>query len=229
MWVKNRVKVVVALQRQWGKVHDMYGAQRGSMFEENPVPKGIRDPDSAFSGYWDITQIFLLLYVSAAVPTRIGFDETVTTYGALYFWDLHVDLFFILDVFLSFRTAYWNENGTLEVQASVIRSAYLRGWFMFDFISSAPASWVTLVYDIADPDADHIGSHMSAVKAIRLLKLFRLLRLARLKSLLLRADQLFGVDLRPFMGLIMTFFSIFLAAHMMSCGWFLIGSSRCKL
>jgi hypothetical protein len=26
-WVKGRIRVVVALQRQWGKVHDMYGAQ----------------------------------------------------------------------------------------------------------------------------------------------------------------------------------------------------------
>ena len=32
-------------------------AQRGSMFEETPVPKRIRDPDSAFSGYWDMTQV----------------------------------------------------------------------------------------------------------------------------------------------------------------------------
>ena len=35
------------------------------------------------------------------MPTRIGFDESVDTYGVLFFFDLLVDLFFIVGVFLS--------------------------------------------------------------------------------------------------------------------------------
>jgi len=63
-WLNPRIRQLVFLQTQWGSVHDVYGAQKGSMFEEKPVPKWIRDPDSTFSGYWDVAQIFFLLYIT---------------------------------------------------------------------------------------------------------------------------------------------------------------------
>ena len=48
------------------------------MFESPPLPPGIRDPDSIFSGYWDLLSIVMLLYVSYIVPARIGFSLEVT-------------------------------------------------------------------------------------------------------------------------------------------------------
>lgn len=43
-FLRPRIKLLVALQGQWGNIRDMYGSQRGSMFLENPIPTGIRDP-----------------------------------------------------------------------------------------------------------------------------------------------------------------------------------------
>ena len=47
--LKERLVAIVKLQKQWGKLHDLYDAQEESRFETAPVPKWIRDPDSNFS------------------------------------------------------------------------------------------------------------------------------------------------------------------------------------
>ena len=56
-------------------------------------------------------QVILLLYVSITVPLRAGFDvETpIWSFGMLF--DMAVDVYFIVDVFLNFRTAYYNLDG----------------------------------------------------------------------------------------------------------------------
>ena len=188
------------------------------MFEAQPIPKGIRDPDSAFSGYWDLTSIVLLLYVSYAVPARIGFSLDVEVGSGDFFWDLCVDIFFITDIFLQFKTAYWKHSGTLEVDKVLIRHTYLRGWFSLDLISSLPLNYVTYFFDEGQMSELHV------FKSFRLLRLFKLLRLARLKRLLQKYQDTF--DLQPYIGLIMTFGTIVFAAHMMACFWYLVGSSQ---
>eukprot|EP01046_Picozoa_sp_COSAG06_P009596 COSAG06_NODE_502_length_14953_cov_15.585297_22_plen_50_part_00 len=41
---------LVQLQRQWGRVHDIYHVD--SHIEGGDLSKWIRDPDSTFSQYW---------------------------------------------------------------------------------------------------------------------------------------------------------------------------------
>ena len=79
-----------------------------SIFEHKPLPRGIRDPDSKFSLKWDYCQVVLLVYVSVLVPLRTCFSISNDDTASLSFWiDVLVDLFFIVDVVLNFRTAFW--------------------------------------------------------------------------------------------------------------------------
>lgn len=56
-------------------------------------------------------QVILLLYVMVAVPLRIGFGIEVE-FGTVSFWvDAVVDVYFICDVAMNFRTAYYNSHG----------------------------------------------------------------------------------------------------------------------
>lgn len=47
------------MQSQWGDLRDIYESHTTSFFAYDPLPKWIRDPDSAFSGVWDISQLML--------------------------------------------------------------------------------------------------------------------------------------------------------------------------
>jgi hypothetical protein len=70
-----------------------------------------------------------LLYVTALVPVRVAFAVDVELGGSAWWFDAAVDVYFITDLVLNFRTAIWLPNGTLEVEPKAIRAHYFRGWF----------------------------------------------------------------------------------------------------
>jgi Ca2+-binding EF-hand superfamily protein len=135
-FLRPRLKTLVFLQKQWGSLHDIYGVQKGgTMFEEAPIPKKIRDPDSSFSGWWDLCQVIFLMYVAYAVPIRVGFSVDVETGSIWFLIGVVIDIYFIVDLFMNFRTAYWKENGMLEVDPRAITINYLKTWFAIDLLS----------------------------------------------------------------------------------------------
>ena len=71
-----RLRTLVDMRRQWGNLHEMYETHVESMYELQPLPKWVRDPDSSFSAAWDLTSVALLLYVAITVPLRAGLRLT---------------------------------------------------------------------------------------------------------------------------------------------------------
>ena len=102
-----------------------------------------------------------------------------------------VDIFFIADIFLQFRTAYWRQSGSLEVDAALIRQTYFRRWFAIDFVSSLPLNYISYFFRGE-------MSELHALKSLRLLRLFKLLRLARSTTLSLSCHRLSLSCYRPF-------------------------------
>ena len=87
-----------------------------------------------FRATWDSMQIFLLGYVAISVPYRIGFGKDVAFLSGWFWVDLVIDMYFIIDMFVSLRTAYYTPDGELEYQAKDIGAHYLRGWFTIDIM-----------------------------------------------------------------------------------------------
>ena len=52
--------------------------------------------------------------------------------------DLIVDLMFMIDIFISFRTTYVNKEGEAINDPMVIAKNYLKGWFALDAIAAMP-------------------------------------------------------------------------------------------
>ena len=76
-YLRPRLKFIVELQKEWGNVHNLYPSRRDSVFEDVPLPLGIRDPDSLPSGMWDLFGLVLLICVSILVPLRSCFGLEV--------------------------------------------------------------------------------------------------------------------------------------------------------
>ena len=82
------------------------------------------------------------MYNSILIPMQIFYKselhsslsgEAVTIIDAL------VDLFFLIDIIITFRTTYLDSELSMECRdPAKIRSRYLRGQFLLDFISSVP-------------------------------------------------------------------------------------------
>ena len=65
--------------------------------------------------------IVLVLYSVIAIPLDFGFQYDVP--DGLFVWDICVDVCFIFDLAINFRTAYYKPDGEIELDAKV------RLWF----------------------------------------------------------------------------------------------------
>ena len=238
--LSERLRLLVRMQKQWGNLHDIYDAHSESRYTLTGLPRWIRDPDSGFSACWDLISVVLLMYVSIVVPLRACFElELVELWSSTFFIDLFVDLFFIIDVYMNFRTAYYLSDGTREARKGLIARQYLRGWFAIDFASCLPVGYIAYLFPAAESicvdcsaaemaegfdDNDASSANFKAIKALRLVRLSKMLRLARIKKILTKYGG--DVNLQMYVSVGFTFFVIFFLVHILCCIFYLLGNSN---
>ena len=183
----------------------------------------IVDPMGTFRKRWDIAQVVLLAYVTAAVPYRIGFDHDTHPWEFFFVLDLFVDVYFLLDIALSFRTAFYNHQGDLEYYPGQIIKHYVSTWFPVDLMGSAPVNYIVLVMEL---DANSQGYKSNKFfRMMRLFRLLKLLRLLRLNRLLSKYEEAFygiksGMKLTKIAG------SVLIVGHWLACVWWYFGTSE---
>ncbi|XP_075941609.1 potassium voltage-gated channel subfamily H member 4a [Anarhichas minor] len=160
---------------------------------------------------WDWLILLATFYVAVAVPYDICFvshDQggdyhslvSRSTIGS----DIVVEMLFILDIILNFRTTYVSQSGQVVYDARSIYLHYCTTWFFVDLIAALPFD---LLY----------AFNITVTSLVHLLKTVRLLRLLRLLQKLDRYSQYSAVVLT----LLMSVFA--LLAHWMACVWYVIG------
>jgi hypothetical protein len=186
------------------------------LFVDAPLGGCIRDPDSKFSGVWDLSAVVLLLYVTCTVPLRACFDIDVQLWSNPFWLDVVVDLFFVADVGINMRTSFYDRNGFRENRPRKMAEHYLRGWFFIDFTSCLPIGYMQYLVDDAGTDGN-----FKAVKAFRLMKMSKMLRLARIKRILAKYGS--DVNFQQYFNVGITLFGIVFLTHLLACFYYLIG------
>eukprot|EP00201_Polytomella_parva_P007092 CAMPEP_0175083354 /NCGR_PEP_ID=MMETSP0052_2-20121109/27331_1 /TAXON_ID=51329 ORGANISM="Polytomella parva, Strain SAG 63-3" /NCGR_SAMPLE_ID=MMETSP0052_2 /ASSEMBLY_ACC=CAM_ASM_000194 /LENGTH=211 /DNA_ID=CAMNT_0016354785 /DNA_START=1 /DNA_END=632 /DNA_ORIENTATION=+ len=108
---------------------------------------------------WDVFILVLLAWVLFASPVIICFGLTELDVRQpldgwipapdpeVAFWlsfaELLVDIFFLVDIYLNFRTAYYDSKGRLVSERGRIARHYARTWFLLDFICVVPYDLLT--------------------------------------------------------------------------------------
>ena len=96
-----------------------------------------------------VAQIVALIYVAVIYPVNEGFSITPTVGSAAFVCDIVIDVWFLIDIWLNFRTAIKyddddeNRRDMLEIDPSKVAKRYLKGWFLIDFVSCLPVNYVT--------------------------------------------------------------------------------------
>ena len=193
-------------------------------------------PTSRLSVCLDAASLPLLVYTAIILPWRVAFgpigmrpyDFSTSPYAV---FELLIDVFFLLEMARSLRTAHYDESGyTLIVAAKEVEKRYLLTWFLPDLVATIPWDYITL-------------TSSTSQRLVSLLRLLRLLRLPRITSRLTTAfsasffsgeiDQ--GSDsfvrvcslLRSrALWLFAYLCSLLLAAHVSGCIQFLIADGR---
>ena len=147
-----------------------------------------------------------MLYICVMLPLQLTFVRCAGVGLAVV--DVLVDLYFIVDVLLNFRTAVEIEGGKLITASRTIARRYLRGWFWLDFASSFPTDYVIAwsqgrTIDAFEPqgECDASAGDLAAatqlstlLRVLKVVKLLRLLRLARLFRMLERWREEIGLS-----------------------------------
>jgi hypothetical protein len=178
-------------------------------------------PMSAFRIVWDLVQVFLLLYLLIILPVRLSFAIDVPFNSFGFWFDVCVDLYFLIDIFVNFRTAFYDQRGMLVINQAEITRDYLHSWFLIDVGTCLPISYIMMI--LHGVEASSEGKQVRMLKILRLMKLAKLLRVTRLLRMLERYREHLQVFFAAF-GSVLLGLLILITTHIFACIWYFVGT-----
>ncbi|XP_069815377.1 voltage-gated inwardly rectifying potassium channel KCNH2 isoform X3 [Dendropsophus ebraccatus] len=171
---------------------------------------------SPFKAVWDWLILLLVIYTAIFTPYSAAFllndqdeqnrENCGYSCNPLSVVDLMVDIMFIIDILINFRTTYVNTNEEVVSHPGKIAIHYFKGWFLIDMVAAIPFD--LLIFGSGSEETTTL---------IGLLKTARLLRLVRVARKLDRYSE-YGAAV---LFLLMCTFA--LIAHWLACIWYAIG------
>jgi hypothetical protein len=128
-------------------------------------------PYSNFRNVWVFVMVIVVIYNTFVTPVRvsiIGNNDGVTILSSL---DYLFDVFFLVDMCLSFMFAYVDEDTQIIVtDRAAISSRYLHSWFLIDFVAVLPGILEPIAGAV--PSMYEIRSKIGVLRMIRALHLY---------------------------------------------------------
>ncbi|XP_075985214.1 potassium voltage-gated channel unc-103-like isoform X5 [Anticarsia gemmatalis] len=171
---------------------------------------------SPYKAAWDWLILILVIYTAIFTPyvaafqlNEPDFDKRSRSFGEdpIVVIDMIVDVTFIIDILINFRTTYVNAADEVESDPAKIAMHYLRGWFLIDLVAAIPFDLL-----LFGTDTDETTTLIGLLKTARLLRLVRVAR---------KIDRYSEYGTAVLLLLMATFVLI---AHWLACLWYAIGS-----
>lgn len=144
-------------------------------------PKGRRiiSPMNSKYRYWETWMVLLVFYSAWVYPFEVSFLKSSRIIG-IYIADIVVDLFFAVDIYLTFSVAYFDHKSQLIIRdPKKIAKRYLSTWFVMDLASTIPFDLVVMLFT---------GSHNLGLP-YSFLGLLRFWRIRRVKQFFTRLEK----------------------------------------
>ncbi|XP_015185531.1 PREDICTED: potassium voltage-gated channel subfamily H member 2 isoform X11 [Polistes dominula] len=181
---------------------------------------------SPFKAVWDWVILLLVMYTAIFTPYVAAFVLSEPDYNSkknkkygddpIVIIDFIVDVTFIVDIIINFRTTFVNNNDEVVSHPVKIAVHYLKGWFIIDLVAAIPFDLL-----LVGSDTDELGLDKDETTTlIGLLKTARLLRLVRVARKIDRYSE-YGAAV-----LLLLMASFALIAHWMACIWYAIGNAE---
>ncbi|XP_076256580.1 potassium voltage-gated channel seizure isoform X4 [Rhynchophorus ferrugineus] len=181
---------------------------------------------SPFKAVWDWIILILVMYTAIFTPYVAAFllgepdfnnrKNKKYSEDPIVIIDLIVDVTFIIDILINFRTTYVSGNDEIISDPGKIAIHYLKGWFLIDLVAAVPFDLLFF-----GSNTDELGLDKDETTTlIGLLKTARLLRLVRVARKIDRYSE-YGAAV---LLLLMATFA--LIAHWLACIWYAIGNAE---
>ncbi|KAF0691279.1 Aste57867_17457 [Aphanomyces stellatus] len=171
---------VARLSRNILSYRDHFAKRVSLMQDARFVPLRSRfmlHPVGLFRRVWDVLLALWVIYVCWYVPFSVAISWWSASPSLLAFHSF-LDVFFVLDIFLNFRTAVVL-YGELVQEPRAVAKIYVQTWFLVDFISVFPTDSVVAALT-------NTTSSDTSTKGVKLLKYVKLPKLLRLSQLVRR-------------------------------------------
>jgi hypothetical protein len=165
--------------------------------------------DSRARTAWDLLILVLIVVSCTLVPYQLAFRHHVDLAGSLVVY--LIDLFFLADIFLNFRTSYHHQGSDITDREKIARR-YARTFFPFDLFAALPLDALLLGW---------AGFGIGGVSIVLLLRLPRLLRVVRLFVIFRRWQRQSWTN-AGLLRIVKFAFVIMLLTHWVACAWFLV-------
>uniref|UniRef100_H3CHK6 Potassium voltage-gated channel, subfamily H (eag-related), member 1b n=1 Tax=Tetraodon nigroviridis TaxID=99883 RepID=H3CHK6_TETNG len=159
-----------------------------------------------FKTTWDWVILILTFYTAIMVPYNVSFKIKQNNVTWLVV-DSIVDVIFLVDIVLNFHTTFVGPAGEVISDPKLIRTNYVRTWFIIDLLSCLPYDVINAFENVDEG----ISSLFSSLKVVRLLRLGRVAR---------KLDHYLEYGAAVLVLLVCVFG---LAAHWLACIWYSIG------
>lgn len=160
---------------------------------------------------WDLFVMILATFNVFVIPLDVGFQPESFQSFFFKFLNWVIDIFFLIDILISFRTTYINERTGAEVkEVKLIARHYLRGQFTIDLLATLPFDTIGAVLF----DSDNL-----TFKFFGALKLVRVLRLSKIITYLRSTEEF-----KAFLKLNKLIFFLVMYLHCFGCVWWIIVS-----
>ena len=176
------------------------------------------DPDNRLVILWQLLIFAFVICSAIVVPLMVAFEAEMPleTREALDFTDFFFDASFLFDILVSSNIAFRKDGFLITVRRLVVVN-YLKTWFLLDFVSSFPLSWI-----LPPSDEGTAAGEISRInKLLRLVKLGKLLRILKLFKIFDRLAE--SVRFNPASFRLLTLaISLFFMSHLFGCLWYMV-------
>ena len=183
----------------------------------------IIDPGHPFKVKWDLLIGFLIIYSIIAIPYTLCFDVPQNAF--LDVQDIIFYIFFTMDIFIAFRTAFEDpKTELLIVSPKSIAKNYLKGWFVIDFGSVFPfealGSFIVTHMSGGGQNTSVLGA-LGLLKVVRLIRLVRLVRVLKLARMIEAIEDTWEINPVIF-ELLQLFFGVTFIGHLFGCFFYFV-------
>mmetsp|Transcript_33862 Transcript_33862/g.79165 ORF Transcript_33862/g.79165 Transcript_33862/m.79165 type:complete len:1027 (+) Transcript_33862:66-3146(+) len=184
-------------------------------------------PDSERRLLFDGLCLFVLLFDVVFTPYYLTWKDAVSDTIALPVLIL-TTTFWTLDLFLSFFTGSFNEEGLVEMRFKKVAKRYLRTWFPADFLCVAADLVNLLPFLISGGNPSSASSIARFLRMVKLARFLRVVGMVRMLRVLQAFNMYMEAELSESWRMVVRILQIsgFLIwmGHLCACAWYAIGT-----
>ena len=231
LWKRARVllRAFARLIKVWKDIQ-LYGSRRNHLEkfvarkESIEVPeteigdKWLLSPKTNYFRAWSFILMTILIYTALAVPYRLSFTSDNDSDWLIV--DTIIDVFFFIDILVTFNSSYYDQDMKLVINRKVIVMNYLKTWFLIDVVSCIPFQFFLEKKQQVNKLV-RLSRVPRITKILRLFKMLKFLKSFNSIEFINRFVEFMNIS-ESIVRLFKFLSAIILAVHINACFWHLI-------